>query len=153
MSKLELTRLTTTRTWGKPPPSPLYYTLYLSMRPTSKWHFVLGLPSENLGIPTTGTLTTLGTHNFVCRPLITMRPKPKLQNSLRSFQRYVACHLNVRKSGRFLTFNGQKSNCQFDSWPFFSLTYVSDVQMGHANPFQTSKFQELSNDTRNNSIH
>jgi hypothetical protein len=43
MGKFELTRLTTTRSWGKPPPSPLWYTMCLSTRPTFKWHFVLGV--------------------------------------------------------------------------------------------------------------
>ncbi len=36
MSRLELIRLTMTRTWRKPPLSPLQYTLCLSTRPTSK---------------------------------------------------------------------------------------------------------------------
>jgi hypothetical protein len=40
---------------GKKSPSPLWYTLWLSMRPTSKWHFVLGLPSGSLEIPKVGT--------------------------------------------------------------------------------------------------
>jgi hypothetical protein len=44
MSNLRFTRLTTARTWGKPPSSPLLYTLCLSTRPTSRWHFVMGLP-------------------------------------------------------------------------------------------------------------
>jgi hypothetical protein len=39
---------------GKPPPSPLYYSLRLPTGATSKWHFIPGLPSGNLGIPTTG---------------------------------------------------------------------------------------------------
>jgi hypothetical protein len=30
----------------------------------------------------------------------------------------MAFHLHIRKSRRFLTFNGQESNWQFDSWPF-----------------------------------
>ncbi len=34
-------------------------------------------------------------------------------------QWYVTCHLHAKKSGRFLTFSGQKSNWHFDSWPFF----------------------------------
>jgi hypothetical protein len=38
-----LTRFSTARTWGKPPPSPLYYTLCLAMGPTPKCHFVPGL--------------------------------------------------------------------------------------------------------------
>jgi hypothetical protein len=59
------------RTWGKPPPSPLYYSLWLSTGATSKWHFVPRLPSGP-EIPTARTLVTLGPHNFVCRSLITM---------------------------------------------------------------------------------
>jgi hypothetical protein len=35
---------------------------------------------------------------------------------------------------------------------FFAITYILGVQMGHVSPFQTSKFQELSNDIRNFSI-
>jgi hypothetical protein len=38
-----LIRLTTARTRGKPPPSPIYYTMHLSTKATSKWFFVLGL--------------------------------------------------------------------------------------------------------------
>ncbi len=38
-------RLTTTRNWRKPPPSPLYYSQCLARRPAPKCHFVLGLPS------------------------------------------------------------------------------------------------------------
>ncbi len=58
--KLRLTKLTTARTWGKPPPSPLYYTLCLSTRPTSKWHFVPGLPNGSPEIPKIRTPATLG---------------------------------------------------------------------------------------------
>jgi hypothetical protein len=39
--------------------------------------------------------------------------------SSRAFQWYVSCHLHTRKLGRFSTFSGRKSNCQFDSRPFF----------------------------------
>ncbi len=42
------TRLTTARTWGKPPPSPLYYTMRLSTGGTSKWLFVPKL--QQLGL-------------------------------------------------------------------------------------------------------
>jgi hypothetical protein len=51
--------------------------------------------------------------------LIEMRSKTKLYPLLRAFQRYVTHHLHARKSGRFPTFNGRESNCQFDSRPFF----------------------------------
>jgi len=73
-----LTRLTTTRTWRKPPPSPLSYTLRLSTRPTSKWHFVLKLPSGSPKIVKVRTPTTLGTHNFTCKHRIEMRFETKL---------------------------------------------------------------------------
>ncbi len=117
--KLELTKLTTARTWGKPPPPPLYYILCLFTRPTSKWHFVPGLPNGSPEIPKVGIPTTLGLHNFVRRLPTEMRFKEKLYPSSKAFQRYVACHLHARKSGRFPTFCGRESNCQFDSWPFF----------------------------------
>ncbi len=61
----------------------------------------------------------LEVHNLACKPSITMRPKEKLQPLSRAFQQYVTCRLHTRKSGRFLTFNGWESNCQFDSRPFF----------------------------------
>jgi len=70
--KQGFTRLTTVRTWGKPPPSPLYYTMCLVMGLAPKCYFVLGLSSGSLAIPTVGTLATLEAHNFVCKPLIEM---------------------------------------------------------------------------------
>jgi hypothetical protein len=79
--QLELTRLTKLTTawiWGKPPPSPLKYTLGLSTGATSKWLFVPRLPSGRLEIRTAWTLLTLGVHNFVSRPPIEMRSKVKL---------------------------------------------------------------------------
>jgi hypothetical protein len=35
---------------------------------------------------------------------------------------------------------------------FLAITYVLNIQMDHANPFKTSRFQKLSNDIRNFSI-
>ncbi len=119
MGNLGLTRLTMTRTWGKPPPSPLQYTLRLSMGATSKWLFVSGFPNGSPEIPIVETLTTLGVHNFMCRSPIVIRSKENLQPLSRAFQRYVARHLHTRKLGRFPNFSGWESNCQFDSWPFF----------------------------------
>ncbi len=121
-------RLTTARTWRKPPPSPLWYTLCFSTGATSKWLYVPGLPSGSFEIVTTRSPATLRAHNFMCRPLIAMRSKEKLYPSLRAFQRYVARCLQATKSGRFPTFSGRESNCQtakwesnwqFDSRPFF----------------------------------
>ncbi len=112
-------RLTTARTWGKPPPSPLQYSLCLAMGPTPKCHFVSRLPSWSPEILKIGIFTILETHNFVCRLSIKVKSKEKLQPLSRSFQRYVARHLHTRKSWRFLTFSDWESNWQFDSRPFF----------------------------------
>ncbi len=48
------------------------------MRPTPKWHFVLGLPSGSPEILKVETSATWGAHNFACRPPIDMRSKAKL---------------------------------------------------------------------------
>ncbi len=114
-NNLGLTRFTTARTQGKPPPSPLQYTLRLSTGATSKWLFVPRLPCGSPEIPTIGIPMTLGAHNFACKPLIAMQSKAKLQPSSRVFQWYVARCLHGRKSNRFLTFSGRESNYQFDS--------------------------------------
>ncbi len=119
MGKHELTRFTMARTWGKPTPSPLQYTLCMATKPTPKCHFVLRLPSGSPEILKVGSPTTLKAYNFVCRPSIEMKSQAKLQPSLKAFQRYFTRHLNAKKLGRFLTFSGRKSNCQFDFQPFF----------------------------------
>ncbi len=49
-SKHKLTRLTTAWTWGKPPPSPLYYSLCLAMGLALNYHFVLRFANWNLEI-------------------------------------------------------------------------------------------------------
>jgi hypothetical protein len=64
----------------------------------------------NPKIPKMGTLATLEAHNFVCRPSIEVGSQSKLWPLLKAFQRYVARHLHIRKSRRFLTFSGQESN-------------------------------------------
>ncbi len=104
---------------GEPPPSPLYYVLCVATKLAPKWHFVSRFASGSPEIPKVGIFTTLGAHNFVCRPSIEMRSKEKLQPLSRAFQWYVAQHLNAGNLGRFLTFSGWESNCQFDSRPFF----------------------------------
>ncbi len=99
---------------------PPYSILYATPRvPHANGHFVPGFPSGSPKMLTTGILATLRAHNFFCRPLIAMSSKAKLQPSSRTFQRYVARFLHARESGRFLTFSGRESNCQFDSRPFF----------------------------------
>jgi hypothetical protein len=110
MGKHRLVKLTTTRTWGKPPPSPLQYIMCMATGLAPKCHFVPRLPSGSLEIPKIGTPTTLGGHNFVCKTPIEMRSKSKLYPSSKAFQRYVARYLHARKSGRLPTFSGRKSN-------------------------------------------
>jgi hypothetical protein len=75
-------------TWGKAPPFSLYYTLCLATRPPSKWFFVPKFLSGSPEIPKVGTPTTLGAHNFVCRPPIewslkqSYSPCRKLSNNI-----------------------------------------------------------------------
>ncbi len=109
--KHELTRFTTARTWGKPPPSP-YSILYAWPRDQHP-NVILSLDSQVkvLKFPKIKTFATLGVHNFVCRPPIEVRSKAKLQFLSRAFQLNVAHHVHVRKSGRFPTFSGRESNC------------------------------------------
>ncbi len=118
-SDFGLTRFTTARTRGKPPPFPIQYSLLYSAAPTSKWHFFPGLPRRSPKTVPVWTPGILAIHNSLLRPLIGMRSKANLQVSLRAFQRCVALHLHTLGSGRFLTFCGRESNCQFDSRPSF----------------------------------
>ncbi len=62
---------------------------------------------------------TLGAHNYRLPGLIATRSKPNLQPSSRSFQRRIALSIRRLGRGRFPTFSGRESNCQFDSRPFF----------------------------------
>jgi hypothetical protein len=73
-----LTWLTTARTRGKPPPSPIYYTLCFFVAPTSEWLFVPRLPRGSLEIVPVWTLGTLHDHNSLLRPPIGMRSKANL---------------------------------------------------------------------------
>ncbi len=65
------------------------------------------------------SLGTLGAHNSRLRSLIATRSKPNLQPSSRSFQQRIELSIRRSERGRFLTFSGRESNCQFDSLPFF----------------------------------
>ncbi len=114
-----LTRLTTARTRGKPPPFLIQYSLRLSTAPTSEWLFVPGLPRRSPKIVPVWTPGNLGAHNSQLRPLIGIRSKANLQLSSRAFQQCVTLHLHTPGFSRFPTFSGQESNWQFDSWPFF----------------------------------
>ncbi len=69
-SNSRLTRLTTARTQGKPPPSPIQYSLRLFATPTSEWHFVPKLPRRSPKTIPVWTLKTLRVHNSLFRPPI-----------------------------------------------------------------------------------
>jgi hypothetical protein len=90
------------------------------------------LPSGSPKIPTTRTPAI--SHNFACRPPIAMRSKKTLQLLLKAFQWYVARCLDARKLGRFQTFNGWESNCQFNSWPFFGHNLCFKCPNGQCKP-------------------
>ncbi len=119
MGNTGLTQLTTARTRGKPPPFPIQYYLQLSTKATSEWHFFPGLSRRSPETIPVWTPGTLGIHNVLLKPQIGMRSEAILQFSLRVFQRHVALLLQTSDAGRFQTFSGRESNCQFDSRPFF----------------------------------
>ncbi len=104
---------------GKPPPSPIQYSLHFHTGPTSEWLVVPGLPRRSPETVMVWTPKTLGAHNSQLRPPIGMRFKANLQISSRAFQRCVALHLHTLESDRFPTFSGRESNWQFDSRSFF----------------------------------
>jgi len=62
---------------------------------------------------------TLEAHNSRLQSLIATRSEPNLYPFSRSFQRRIALSILRSGRGRFSTFNGRESNCQFDSRPFF----------------------------------
>ncbi len=99
------------------PPYSILYGCPRSLHPNG--FSLLGLLSGSPKIVPIGIPTTLEPHNFASKPEIKMRFKAKLQLSLRAFQQFVARLLQLSKSGRCMTFYGRKSNCQFDSQPFF----------------------------------
>jgi hypothetical protein len=68
-------------------------------------------------------------------------PKWEPQNS---------CTWRNRGDFQLLVVGSQIANLTSD--PSFAIICVSGVQMGHVSPFQTSKFQEISNGIRNVSI-
>jgi hypothetical protein len=85
MGDSELTRLTMAQTRRKPPPSPIQYSLCLSVAPTSKWFFVLGLPRRSPETIPAWTPTTLQAYNFLLRPSIGVRSEANLYLLLRAF--------------------------------------------------------------------
>ncbi len=105
-------RLTTARTWGKPPPSPLQYIMRFSTKTTSKCLFVPGLPSGSPKFPTTRIPTTLEVDNFACRPLIAMRSKAKLQSQSRAFNNMLHVAYTQRNwvYSRLLVIENQTTN-------------------------------------------
>ncbi len=109
------------RAWtrGEPSPSPIQYYLCLHETSTSEWLFIPRLPRRSPETTKVWTPATLRDYNSFFRPLIGTRSKEKLQLSSRAFQWCAPLHLHASRSGRFSTFSGRESNCQFDSRPFF----------------------------------
>jgi hypothetical protein len=107
------------RDLGEATTFPFIVFFVLGHRASTQMSFCPRTSSGSPEILKIGTPMTLAAHNFVCKPLIDVRSKTKLEPLSRTFQWYVKHHLNARKLGRFLTFNGRESNWQFDSQPFF----------------------------------
>ncbi len=87
-----------------------------------EWHPNVTISRESRnGVPKLSRMCpgTLNSHNSSPQPRIGTRSKPILYPSSRSFQRRVALPQRTSGAGRFPTFNGRESNCQFDSRPFF----------------------------------
>jgi hypothetical protein len=70
------------------------------MGATSKWLFVLGLPSGSPKIVPVWIPGTLAAHNSLLKPLIGVRFEANLYLSLRAFQRCVALRPHAPGSGR-----------------------------------------------------
>jgi len=86
--------------------------------------FCLGTPKlnsqvETLEILKIKTFVTLKAYNFLFRPPIEVRFETKSYPLLRAFQQYVAHHLHIIKSGRFLFFTSWESNWHFNFRPLF----------------------------------
>ncbi len=94
-----LTRFTTARTRGKPPPSPIQHSLRFFVAPTFEWFFILRLPRGSPETISIWTLVTLWGYNSLLKPPIEMRFEANLQLSSIAFQRCVAHHLHAPRSG------------------------------------------------------
>ncbi len=116
MGKHGFTKLTTTQTQGKPPPSPLQYTMCLTTRPTPKCHFVSGLPSGSPEIPKVGTSMTLGAHNFVCKPPIEMKSKTQFspRQELSNGMSHATWMQRDQGDSQLLVVGSQIANLTFD---------------------------------------
>jgi hypothetical protein len=78
MGKPGLTRLIIAQTWGKAPPSPLYYSLCMA---TWQHPNVILSQDSQVGSPKIleiKLLAILEAHNILCRPLIEVRFKETL---------------------------------------------------------------------------
>ncbi len=104
------TRLTTARTRGKPPPSPIQYILQLSAEATSKWLFFPGLSSWSPETVSGWSPRTLDAHSSSPQTRIGTRSEPKLQLLPRALRCRVALLEATLGRGRFPTFSGRESN-------------------------------------------
>ncbi len=102
------------------PPYSILCAMFLGLHPNGFFSrdSQVGVPKLSRNCPGWNP-GTLGAHNSQLRSLIATRSKPNLYPSSSSFQRRIALSIRRSERGRFLTFSGRESNCQFDSRPFF----------------------------------
>ncbi len=85
-------------------------------------------------IPKIGILAILDTHIFLCRPLIEVRIKAKLQALSRNFQQYMAQLLHIGNLRQFPTFSCWESNSHFDPQLVFSHNLCCKYLNGSCEP-------------------
>jgi hypothetical protein len=126
------------RTWEKPPPSPLEYTLCLATGPAPKCHFVLGLTNGSPEIPTIRTTRSWGP--ITLRVDLRLKwgtkkncnPPWELSNNML----HTTCTQGNWGDSQLLVIGSQTVNLTI--WLpalLLAITCVSSVQMGHASPF------------------
>ncbi len=117
------------------PPYNILYTWPQGQHP----NVILSRDSQvgNPKIPEIKTPTALEANNFLCKPLIEVRYKEKLQPLLKAFQWYVARHLHASKSGLFLIFNGSQI---VTLTPAFLLAVSHGLQLNNQLSFSSLNF-------------
>jgi len=144
-----LTWLTMTWTRGKPPPSPIYYSLHCFSAPASKWLLFPGLPRRSPKTVSVWTLGTLGAHNSQLKPWIGMRSEANLY-LLKSFP--TVCRTPPANTGIGSILDFLWSGVKLVVWLPTLLSTINcaiDVRMAHVRPFSTSTLRGLSKNIKN----
>ncbi len=133
------------------------------MKPTSKWHFVSGLPSGSPKIPKLGTPTTLRAHNFLCKPLIDMKCKASCTShwELSNGMWHATCTQGNRDDSRLLVVGNQIANLTFDTSFDHNLCFrcsngsckpILDIYVPRAFQWYKKRFNPMSFDPWNCSL-